>query len=213
MTKIISSLCLLVILSCTNGTKKPNETISTKDTSLVQPKTDTIVPELDSATIMKGIHKYMTPGKLHKMLSVYNGHWKSQMTIWENPKALPKTSIGTTEFRMTLGGRFQEGKYTSTLLGMPFEGISLLGYDNTRNMFVSSWADNMGTCIVYMEGLWDEETKTIQFAGKTFDPISGKTINIRENFKFIDANNQALETFMDIGGKEFKSMEMKFNRN
>lgn len=64
-----------------------------------------------------------------------------------------------------------------------------------------------------MEGVWNEETKTIQFAGTGTDPLTGKEIKIRENYRLIDANNQFLETFITINGKEFKSLEIKFARN
>ncbi|MBK9333372.1 MAG: DUF1579 family protein [Ignavibacteria bacterium] len=29
-----------------------------------------------------------------------------------------------------MGGRYQQGKHTGDMMGMPFEGMSLLGYDN-----------------------------------------------------------------------------------
>lgn len=48
--------------------------------------------------------------------------------------------------------------------------------------------------------------------GKEYLQLSGKEIKIRENYQFIDANTQALETFMIINGEEFKSMEIKLTR-
>ncbi len=44
-----------------------------------------------------------------------------------------------------------------------FEGMSLMGYDNAKKVFMSSWVDNMGSGIMQMEGTWDPNTKTINF--------------------------------------------------
>lgn len=60
---------------------------------------------------------------------------------------------------MILGGRYQQSMHTGSFNGMPFEGISLVGYDNTKKVFMSSWADNMGTGSMYMEGTWDQTPK------------------------------------------------------
>jgi Protein of unknown function (DUF1579) len=46
---------------------------------------------------------------------------------------------------MILGGRYQQSTTKGSFNNMPFEGISLLGYDNAKKVFMNSWVDNMGT--------------------------------------------------------------------
>ena len=66
---------------------------------------------------------------------------------------------------------------------------------------------------MYMEGKYDEKTKTIHFAGNNYDPMLGKMVKMRETFKVIDDNNQYMEMFTTgADGKEFKTMEIKFTR-
>ena len=113
---------------------------------------------------------------------------------------------------MIMGGRYQESKHTGSFMGMPFEGFSLVGYDNAKKMFVTSWIDNMGTGMMFMEGKWDDKTKTIQFTGKSTDPTTGRDVAVRETFTWIDNNKQKMEMFMTQEGKEFKTMEILFTR-
>ena len=95
---------------------------------------------------------------------------------------------------------------------MPFEGVSILGYDNAKKVFQSTWIDNFGTGITNMTGAWDQATNTVNFTGTSLDPMTGNDMNIRQTFKIIDDNNQIIEMFSTMGGKEIKTMEIKMTR-
>ena len=166
--------------------------------------------EQDAA--MKAWMSYMTPGDVHKMIAKDDGEWAEEITLWMAPDAPPTKSTASVINKMILGGRYQESRHTGNFMGMPFEGVSLLGYDNAKKIFVSSWIDNMGTGIMNMQGKWDEKTKTITFTGTTTDPASGKDLPVRETFTYIDNNKQKMEMFMTHEGKEYKSMEIVFTR-
>ena len=77
---------------------------------------------------------------------------------------------------------------------------------------VNTWVDNMGTGMIYMEGNWNDATKSAEFKGKSTDPMSGKSIDIRQVMKIVDDNTQVMEQYTMQDGKEFKSMEIKFTR-
>ena len=164
----------------------------------------------DSA--MKAWMSYMTPGDVHKMLAKDDGEWNEEISLWMAPGAPPTKSTATATNRMIMGGRYQESKHTGSFMGMPFEGYSLVGYDNAKKIFVTSWIDNMGTGMMFMEGKWDDKTKTIQFTGKSTDPTTGRDVAVRETFTWIDNNKQKMEMFMTQEGKEFKTMEILFTR-
>lgn len=171
-----------------------------------------LLAQTDQDAAMKAWMSYMTPGDVHKMLAKDDGEWNEDITLWMAPGAPPTKSTATASNKMIMGGRYQESKHTGNFMGMPFEGYSLVGYDNAKKIFVSSWVDNMGTGIMVMEGKWDDKTKTIHFTGKTTDPSTGKDIPVRETFTLIDSNKQKLEMFMTQDGKEFKNMEIIFTR-
>lgn len=161
---------------------------------------------------MKAWQAYMTPGEVHKMLASSDGMWNEDITMWMDPAKPATKSTATAENKMILGGRYQQSTHKGSFNGQPFEGMSLLAYDNAKKMFMSTWIDNMGTGIMNMEGKWDPATKTINFKGKSFDPTTGKDINVRETFSIVDNNTQKMEMYMANDGKEFKSMEIMLTR-
>ena len=95
---------------------------------------------------------------------------------------------------------------------MPFEGRSTVGYDNAMNKFISTWIDNMGSGIMYMEGEWDDETKEINFAGTSIDPATGEKMDVEEVFRVVDENTQEMEMYMVVGEERIKTMEIVFKR-
>lgn len=155
---------------------------------------------------------YMTPGSVHQMIAKADGEWTSEMTMWMDANSQPTKSTGTMVNKMILGGRYQESRFTGNFMGMPFEGIGTLAYDNAKKMFQSTWIDNMGTGIMTLEGKWEDKTKSINLTGQAIDGMTGKEMKVREVFKLIDDNTQLMETYMVQNGKEFKSMEIKFTR-
>jgi hypothetical protein len=162
--------------------------------------------------MMKAWQTYMTPGDIHKMIAKSDGKWNADVSMWMAPGAPPEKSTAVCENKMIMGGRYQQSVHKGTIMNMPFEGMNLLAYDNAKKTFISSWVDNMGTGIMYMEGTWDEATKSINFKGKSVDPTTGKDMDIREVFKLVDDNNQIMEMYSTVNGKEIKTMEIKFTR-
>jgi hypothetical protein len=155
---------------------------------------------------------YMTPGPMHEMLAKSNGEWNQEVTMWMAPGAPPMKSMSTCTNRMILGNRYQESKASGTFNNMPFEGSGITGYDNAKKVFVSTWIDNMGTGVMTVEGSYDDKTKTINYHGKSVDPMTGKDTPIRETYKIVDDNTQVMEMFMTQNGKEMKTMEIKMTR-
>jgi hypothetical protein len=155
---------------------------------------------------------YMTPGDMQKMLAEQDGQWKEEVTMWMAPGRDPMKSDAMVVNSMILGGRYQQTISTGSFGGMPFEGRSTIGYDKVKKLFVSSWIDNMGTGLIYMEGPYDAATKTITLTGMETDPMSGKQIKARQTMKYIDDKTQLIEMYSTQGAKEFKSMEIKLTR-
>jgi hypothetical protein len=161
---------------------------------------------------MKAMMAYSTPGEIHKMLAQSAGDWKATVTMWTQPGASPMVSTAEARNEMILGGRYLQGRNTGNFMGMPFEGISVTGYDNAKKQFVNSWIDNMGTGMMYMTGTWDAATRSIHFSGSMVDPMSGKDIPVREVWKLVDDSTQVLEMYSSVDGKDFKNMEIKYTR-
>ncbi|MBL0356704.1 MAG: DUF1579 domain-containing protein [Chitinophagaceae bacterium] len=150
--------------------------------------------------------EYMTPSGMQKMMAGWDGEWTEEVSMWMAPGAPEQKMQTTTVNRMILGGRYQESKHTGNFQGMPFEGLGTLGWDNAAKKFINTWVDNMGTGIMYLEGTWDEASKTINLSGTMTDPMTGKQVKIREEIKIIDDNTQQITQYNEKDGKEFKGM-------
>jgi len=156
--------------------------------------------------------EYATPGSVQKMIAMSDGEWNTDITFWMAPGAPPSKQSGKCVNKMILGGRFQESKHSGSFAGQPFEGIGTMGYDNLKKVFQSSWVDNMSTGIMYMEGKWDDATRSVTFTGKCTNPGTGKEMTVREVYKIVDDNTHQMEMYQTENGTEYKSMEMKMTR-
>lgn len=198
----------LLLVACADQEKE-----TTNDSGAVVKSAAATEPAPDSATMMKNWTAYMQPGKEHQLMASWNGTWDTEITSWAAPGAPPSKITGTVENQMLLDGRYQQSLHQASWEGAPFQGISTMGYDNAKKIFVSTWIDNMGTGIMSAEGPWDEATQSITFTGRMVDPSRLKEVGIREIFKVIDSNTQVMEMFAPSpDGKEFKSMEIRFTR-
>jgi hypothetical protein len=194
-------MSLLFAVAC-NSEKKSTAADTSEAKTL-----DTAAKAVDTAAMNKAWADYMTPGDSHKMLAKANGKWNAEISFYYNPDS-PSVNKAVCENKMILGERYQQSTYTGNIDGMPFEGISTLAYDNARKIYISTWVDNMGTGIMYMEGTYDEPTTTINFKGKATDVASGKGIAVREVFKLVDDKTQTMEMFETKEGKEMKTMSI-----
>ena len=99
------------------------------------------------------------------------------------------------------------------MMGQPMEGMSTMGYDNGKKMFISTWIDNFGTGIIRMTGTFNEATKTLSLKGIQTDPMTGKDMDIREEMTIIDDNAYSLAMYgTGPDGKEMKYMEGTFKK-
>jgi hypothetical protein len=222
MKRLILTACSAAFLfvACNNDKKTEEKTASDTDSTSKMDKTakmDEKKPEAytmpDSTTMMKNWEMCMTPGKEHAMLAKSNGTWTTEVTTWMDPGKPPMKSKGTSVNKMIMGGRYQESTNTGNMMGMPFEGKGITGYDNAKKVFVSTWVDNMGTGIMTLEGPWDEASKSITLKGKTMDPMTMRETSLKEVVKIVDDNNQLMEMYgPGPDGKEVKTMEIKFTR-
>ena len=156
---------------------------------------------------------YMTPGDMHKMLAAHTGAWTAKTTFWMVPGGEPTVSDATSTGEMIMGGRYLMSKFKGNMMGMPFEGMSIEGFDNATKMFNSTWVDNMGTGIMLMTGIYDESAKQIVYTGKVVDPISGGYVEMRQVAKYNSDGSMLMEMYgPGPDGKEFKTMEITFTK-
>lgn len=212
----IGAALMLALVAC--GGEKKEETTNdevndTTKTEEAKVEEEEAAAPPDSAAMMKAWMEYMTPGEMHTMLAKYDGKFAAEVTIWMDPTAPPTKSTGIAQNKMILGGRYQESKFKGEFNGMPFEGQNIIGYDNAKKKFITTWIDNMGSGVMMYEGDWDAEKKAVLFTGSMVDPMTGDKCEMRETFTLVDDNTQLMESWCKTSdGKEYKNMEIKYTR-
>jgi hypothetical protein len=161
---------------------------------------------------MKKWMEYSTPSDVHKMIAKSDGDWNEDLSFWMAPGAPEQKMKSTCNNKMIMGGRYQESTHTGDFGGMPFEGRGTLAYDNLTKKLITTWIDNMGTGLMYMEGTWDDATRSVTFKGKMVEPMVGKEINVKEVWKIVDDNTQEVDMYQEKDGKESKTMHIKLTR-
>lgn len=212
MGKLLFAVCTAILFVACDKVKMDVKTGSEKEDS-------TAIKEewkpVDSATATKAWMEYATPGDMQKMLAKSDGIWSGENTMWMENGGKPMTSKSTTTNKMIFDGRYQTSEHKGDFMGMPFEGMSITGYDNSKKKFVSTWIDNMGTGLMTMEGDWNASKKSIEFKGKMTDPSRpGKDCDVREVYTFVDDTHQTLEMYGPDSktGKEYKTLEIKYTK-
>lgn len=165
--------------------------------------------------MMKKYQEAATPGAPHKIISELAGNWKTTSQMWDKADSKPQAAKGAASFKMILGGRWLEQEFSGTVMGQPFQGMGLLGYDNVKGKYESHWFDSMSTGSMKSEGDYDTSTKTLKDKGTFSCPISAaKTQDVRSEWQMVNKNKMVFSLFGKgpEGGPEFKMMEIVYTR-
>ena len=168
--------------------------------------------EAEMQAMMETYKKLATPGEPHKQLASMAGSWTTQTKSWMDPNKSPTESAGTAAMKVLLDGRFLQQEFTGEMMGQPYSGIGIDGYDNLRKKYVTTWIDTMGTGIFSMEGTASADGKTITLKGQHAEAGGGQMTH-RAVWKILDNNTQTFEMYgTHKHGKEMKMMEITYTR-
>jgi len=164
--------------------------------------------------MMQRQQAYGTPGPAHAVLANRVGTWNLKVRMFLSPDAPPEESAGTSTMQWTLDGRFIQDTTAGSFAGTPFRGQGLLGYDNLKHVYVSSWVDNMSTGIMASEGTYDEKTKTFAFTGAMPDAMVAQAyVLARTTESWTDADHFVVRSWSPgPDGKEVMNMELLYSR-
>jgi hypothetical protein len=159
--------------------------------------------------MMKKMQAAGAPGPEHKALNAFVGDWKVEVKSWMQPGDQPSTSHGTAKVKWILGGRFLEEDFHGEMMGKPFTGHGLFGFNNSRQKFQSVWMDDVNTAIFTSEGKGESGNKVITLEGRADCPATGeKDVPMKEIFRVHSQDEHVLEMYNN--GK--KTMEIIYTR-
>ncbi len=161
---------------------------------------------------METYMKAGTPGAPHEALASTTGSYDLKIKSWHEPGGPPREETGTATRTMGLDGRVLMEDVTSSMMGMPFTGHGMTGYDNVSGKYWSTWTDSMSTGVMVSEGTCDAE-KACSFTGSWNDPIKKGPVTMRITTRWTSPTTQIFEMHgPGKDGKEMKMMEMTYTK-
>ncbi len=149
----------------------------------------------------------MAPGPMHKELEPLIGNWQMTGKWRMTPDAPWEEFEAIVEREWIMGERFVQERVVSEFMGQPFEGMGIIGYDNTRKEFTMVWVENMSTGTLVSTGR--HEDGKLVFEGENSNCMTGeKNCWGKSVLEFGDDRHTYKGYGKDADGEEFQNMEM-----
>jgi hypothetical protein len=175
-----------------------------------QEKAPAMTPEMQAQ--MEAYQKAGTPGMEHGKLAAMAGTYDLTVKSWYAPGASPSTDAGTATRRMILGNRVLVEDVTSSMMGQPFTGQGLHGFDNVTGRYWATWNDSMSTGLMVSDGTCDAQL-TCAYTGTHHDPVTKKAQTSRMTSRWTDKTTEVFEMYgPGPDGKETKMMEITYRK-
>ena len=163
------------------------------------PKVETVAAQdgMDPAMMQK-MMELAIPGPAHQEFAARAGTWNQHYKMRMSPDAPWTEFEGTCETKVVLDGRYLLEEVKFDMMGMPMQGMFILGFDNMSQEYIAWWADSMSTWWVTSRGKKDA-SGAIDLKGTMVD-IAG-TRPFRMVIRYKDADTTESEMYDTIPPK------------
>ncbi len=160
---------------------------------------------------MAAYAKAGTPGAEHRTLAAMAGDYDLTVKSWYGPGE-PAIDTGTATRRMILGDRVLVEEVSAKMMGQPFNGQGLHGFDNVTGKYWSTWNDSMSTGLMVSEGSCDAKG-ACTYHGRHNDALSKQPMATRMTTRWADPSTEVFEMYgPGPDGKEAKMMEITYRK-
>jgi hypothetical protein len=143
--------------------------------------------------------KYATPGEPHKQLARLLGTWDVEFRM--GPGAPPVK--GTAETTWWIEGRFIHTriKVPQAWMGMDFESVDVLGWDNYKRKWVGTATNSLSTALMSYEGVVVDPTGKVRvlygpldeyLTGEHDKPVKYVTRNVSDDKHVLEVHDLAI---------------------
>jgi hypothetical protein len=161
---------------------------------------------------MEAFMKAGTPGAPHQAMAALAGSYDAKVKSWHEAGQPPMESTGTATRTMALDGRVMVEDFKGSMMGMPFTGHGMQGYDNVTGKYWATWNDSMSTGVMVSEGTCDA-SKACTFKGSWNDPIKKGPVATRMTSRWTSPTTEVFEMYgPGRDGKEMKMMEITYTK-
>jgi hypothetical protein len=162
---------------------------------------------------MEAYMKAGTPGVPHQALASAAGSYDLKIKSWHGPGMPALEDTGTATRSVTLGGRVLVEEVQGSMMGMPFTGRGMMGFDNVSGKYWSTWNDSMSTGIMVSEGTCDASGKACSFTGSWNDAVKKGPVKARMTTRWTSPTTEVFELYgPGKDGNEMKMMEITYTK-
>jgi hypothetical protein len=165
--------------------------------------------EADAAAMQAMMKDMLALAPEHEYLKQFLGTWTTDVTWWEN--GAENKSKGTATFTEVYGGRYIHSDYHGEMMGMPFQGSMLMGFNKVQKKFESVWVDSWSTGLSTSSGTADSTGKVFTMAGVMDDPMTNQKMHTKEVTTF-SGNTMTFEMSKVEGDKTEKMMTIVYTK-
>jgi hypothetical protein len=98
-------------------------------------------------------------GKEHRWLTSLAGEYTATVS------GMLGESEGDYRIEPALGGLWTVSHLDCEMMGQPYQGTEIMGYDPQTKTYVSVWADSMTPKLTTLSGTYDDEAKVLTMRG------------------------------------------------
>lgn len=167
-------------------------------------------PASEMAAMMEKMKQVTQPSAHHRELERFLGTWDTQTRFM----GASEGEAGRAEFTWLVPGRWVQSRWSGTMMRMPVEGFTLLGYDNFKQSFVTCDVHSVDTAMRTAEGDMTPDGKALVLYGTLDEYLTGEHDKmVKYAWRFRSADEIVLEVHdLPIGEANTKVVEIAFTR-
>ena len=123
-----------------------------------------------AAAVLRPAQELPTASEHHAYLMRGVGEWEGTMTM--HAEGMSPEGVPCHDSITAVGDFWTRSSFSCDLMGMPFVGTGVTGYDPDKGKFVGTWVDNMTTRLTVMEGELEGDALVMRYVGP--DPVTGE---------------------------------------
>jgi hypothetical protein len=152
------------------------------------------------------------PGPEHEILKMEAGVWDATVEESVEPGAPPKVSKGVETNTLICGGLWLTSEFKGEMMGQPFQGHGVTGYDPLKKSYIGIWVDGMSPALGLVVGTYDPAKKTMSNIYESHDP-SGKPVKMKMVTVWKGEDSRAwTATTVGEDGKDVTMLTIKYQR-
>ncbi len=152
------------------------------------------------------------PGPEVTLLQGEVGVWDATVEMAMAPGQPPQVSQGVRTCTSICNGLWIAEDFKSSMMGQPFQGHGVTGFDPAKGKYVGIWVDAMSTYVLSSEGTYDKAKGVLTFWMESPGP-DGKPMKWHTESTSPDPDTRVWTAYMPgPDGKDVAGMKITYKR-